>query len=506
VPINLPMVDEGRMPEILIKEVAGLIKRDKVQLSTAEIEYSNGLIENEIAPYLRNLRTVRRLINALDLTLPLFTQVHGLDVSLGDLIALETLRLAEPTVYELLPRFADLLLGQLLSMRKVREMRQQIGISVTDEDRHDPHAMRWKELLGHVPLERQPQFGILMERVFGNLIDVQRPVSELRISGRPRQVPRFPVNSSQYFTRYFRFAVPSYELRQSVVHDVVEHMADPEWLRTKFFVLATQRHFAELLRRLQDGGISISDEDLVSVFSVLSEILDGTPPIDQGELNAASINALFFIARRIGRKDDSRQRTALLHRCLESTKAVRLPFYFAYHLRLDAQKNGANGIVNTWVMGESDLAETIALALSNVHEAAHEGWLGNVPFPHKCVSDWASFEPQEARAWFLEWAKEQKNFVSFLNIMTATGYEAFHSPNVPGGLMSAIHELATYCSPEDFLKLVEAVDTKDLPEEDSKLVNYYHQSVRLLIERLSAQPQSKEKEEEMLQSDEPVSL
>ncbi len=72
--------------------------------------------------------------------------------------------------------------------------------------------------------------------------------------------------------------------------------------------------------------------------------------------------------------------------------------------------------------------------------------------------------------------------------------------------MSAIHELATYCSPEDFLKLVEAVDTKDLPEEDSKLVNYYHQSVRLLIERLSAQPQSKEKEEEMLQSDEPVSL
>jgi predicted KAP-like P-loop ATPase len=106
--------------------------------SESELDRFKSLYWNGVSKYAQNIRAVKRLVSSLTFSISLLRNGDSLEVNPTDIVAIETLRLFEGDIYEMLPRLKELLRKACIYNNERKQVQAEIERAVAivaDEER-----------------------------------------------------------------------------------------------------------------------------------------------------------------------------------------------------------------------------------------------------------------------------------------------------------------------------------------------------------------------------------
>src|SRR5207248_5713225 len=128
VPFTLPQVDPARVHKVLFSSLNALLDGLPTRVAFDQRRWGN-LFVGGLSGYFDTLRDVYRYTTTLDFHLSIFRRTGTMEVNQIDLLALEALRVFEPTLYHALPEHKRLLLDGpgRYGRRKKEEVERQLA-------------------------------------------------------------------------------------------------------------------------------------------------------------------------------------------------------------------------------------------------------------------------------------------------------------------------------------------------------------------------------------------
>lgn len=214
-----------------------------------------------ISPYLNTPRDLTRLSNAITVTWPAVAE----DVDIADYLAIETMRLFEPSLYGCVRKNKDRLCGTRSASKSQEDQQKEMS-----------------EYLVDVPQSRREQAKLALIRLFPRLESVGYSESSIQRWEADRLICTTP-----HFDTYFRMSLGDDTLSMKEINDIIGHAGDEEHVR---------RIFRTALGSVRKNGKS-------KVPMLLDELNVHAAGIEKGKFQPF-ITALFSIADEINRKED----------------------------------------------------------------------------------------------------------------------------------------------------------------------------------------------------------
>ncbi|MDW3204256.1 MAG: P-loop NTPase fold protein [Alphaproteobacteria bacterium] len=221
----------------------------------AHVQRIMNLFHDVVVPYLTTPRHVARFQNAISLSWP---AISG-EVSIADFIALETLRLYEPSTFQAIRTHKESLCGA--------RGRNDIG----NQDRDS----RFDPFLQSVAEERQETVRIALQRLFPRMEEM---LYENGFQAQWETERRVCIEA--HFDTYFRMSLSDETLSMTFINQLVERADDAEFIQTAFRDAARTRRrvgtsmVPVLLDELNAHALNIEREKVEPLISSLFEIHD----------------------------------------------------------------------------------------------------------------------------------------------------------------------------------------------------------------------------------------
>jgi predicted KAP-like P-loop ATPase len=214
-----------------------------------------------VSPYMNTPRDLTRLSNAITVSWP----AVATEVDVGDYLAIETLRLFEPSLYNF-----------------VRKNKERLCGAQSDSKSRDDQQKEMGEYLSLVPQDRQEQAKVALLRLFPRLENMGYSASSVQKWEADRLVCATP-----HFDTYFRMSLGDDTLSKSEIDDVIENAGDGEYVRGIF--------------RTALGSIRKNGKSNIPLL--LGELNTHAARIEEEKFQPL-ITALFSIADELHRKGD----------------------------------------------------------------------------------------------------------------------------------------------------------------------------------------------------------
>jgi predicted KAP-like P-loop ATPase len=253
VAFDLPSPELGELQDQLLSRITSLCG----VVPEPEVVETMNLFYEIVAPEIRTPRDVFRLINALSVTWP---AVAG-EVYVGDFVAIEALRLFQPSLYQAIRSNPDLLCGGARS-----------GGSLAPDASERLDAL----LLAGSPDKDRHRRGLM--RLFPKLESIWSNV--FHTVGRTEAKAR-RICVKTHFGTYFRFAIGDAVVSHEEVASIIESADDQEFIRTKLLqAVQTPRKngtraaliLDALIENADDIPISEATDFLSAVFNVVDDL------------------------------------------------------------------------------------------------------------------------------------------------------------------------------------------------------------------------------------------
>ena len=230
------------------------------------------LFHDIVAPYLTTPRHVARFQNAISVTWP---AIAG-EVSLADFIALESLRLYEPSLFQAIRA----------SKAKLCGLRDRHGGGNQNED------ARFEPFLHGVADDRQETVRIALQRLFPRMENMGYSDGI-----RARWDAERRVCIEAHFDTYFRMSLSDETLSMDAINELINRANDREFIQTTFRDAAGERRrtgrsmVPVLLDELDTHAPRVERDNVEPLMSALFEIHDEIDlEIDQGRGFMAMVN------------------------------------------------------------------------------------------------------------------------------------------------------------------------------------------------------------------------
>ena len=348
-----------------------------------------------VAPYLTTPRHVARFQNAISVTWPAIAN----EVNLADFIALETLRLYEPQVFNTIRSNKTQLCGLNDGYRQ-RDAR--------DEDRFAPY-------LKGVHEDRRDTIKTALQRLFPRLEEMGYGDGFRSAWNAERRVC-----TEAHFDTYFRLSLSDETLSISFVNDLIDRAADKQFIQTAFREAANKRRktgtslVPVLLDELNTHALRVAPAHVEPLLNALFEIhdeIDLEIDRDRGMMAIANTSLRFhWLIRRLTLDRFSLdQRTSIY---LKAIKTASLGWLvdFAATVRRQHEKNEDKPPPREedLLVNKSAVAQVENLALEKVRGAAALGSL----LEHKdliyLLYRWRDFADDDSDE-VIDWTTEQLN-------------------------------------------------------------------------------------------------
>lgn len=236
------------------------------------------LFYDVVAPYLATPRHVTRLINAISVTWPPMAN----NVSHADYLALETLRLYEPSLY--------------IAIRQHRDFVTSINRSGSRDDaRFDP-------FLAGVPKDRHERLQIALQRLFPAF-------EEITYSGfHESWESERRVCLAKHFDTYFKMSLSDDTLPGKEIRELLDRASDKEFIQERLLRAATQIRrngksmVPVVLDELTSQGRQVAKEKVSAFFSAIFEIadaIDRKEDEERGFATATTSLRIHWLIRRV---------------------------------------------------------------------------------------------------------------------------------------------------------------------------------------------------------------
>lgn len=255
---DLPLPTRDDLNRAMLSRVGVLCGEPK---TTDQLRRFMNIFHDAVSPYLNTPRDLTRLSNAITVSWPAVAE----EVNVGDYLAIETLRLFEPSLYNL-----------------VRKNKERLCGTHSDSKGQDDQQKDMEEYLSLAPQNRREHAKLALMRLFPRFENVRYSDNSIQKWEADRLVC-----ATQHFDTYFRMSLGDDTLSMSEINDVIGHAGDEEYVR---------RIFRTALGSIRKNGRS-------KVPLLLDELNTHAAKI-QNEKFQPLITALFSIADEMDRKVD----------------------------------------------------------------------------------------------------------------------------------------------------------------------------------------------------------
>ncbi len=403
-PLELPLPDRSSLRAMLFQ------KLDSILIDPANVfdkTYWGNVYWDGIDHFIRTPRDVVRLTNALAVT---YSAVAG-EVNPTDFVAIETIRVFCPNVYEVLRNNLDWFTGGVNSPASQRQPSQE-------QTFHE----QWMAQVSQADREAIRR---LLTRLFPRLESVwSNRYYDSYYSSEWRRMLR--VCSPTIAPIYFRLGVHGESISNQEVRAILALAKDSGAFSEALVSLSRQqltnhktkaRVFLERLEDFTERDIEL--EDIPSIISALFDVGDVLIEADSGPTGVFDFDIGFNISRitwRLLRRLPEHERYTLLERAVNQGHGLSV---IVSKVAVLGQQHGKYSNTpsppNEWIVNAEQLANLERLALSRIHESAEREELLKKKELLSIMHRWADWgSEEEVRQWVDATTQSDIGLVNFL--------------------------------------------------------------------------------------------
>ncbi|MBB6186666.1 P-loop NTPase fold protein [Rhodanobacter sp. MP7CTX1] len=378
-----------------------------------QVRFMN-LFYDVVVPYLTTPRHVTRLINAITVTWPPVAN----NVSHADYLALETLRLYEPSLYTSIRQHRDIVTSASRGGSR-------------DKARFDP-------FLAGMPKERLEGLQIALQRLFPAFEEVT--YSGFRESWELER----RVCVAKHFDTYFKMSLSDDTLPSKEIRELLDRSGDKEFIQERLLRAATQlRSKAKsmvpvVLDELTSHGRQIAKDKVPAFFSAIFEIADAIDREQDGERGFAMATTSLRIHWLIRRVTEDRftleEKSALYLAATERATLGWLVDFVSSAYADHYPRQGRELDLATALTTKEALPALIERALNALRQAAQDDSLLLQRDIMYCLYRWREFagdDGAEMKAWLTDRMRRDDVLVRLARALTSesrtTGLGGFGS-------------------------------------------------------------------------------
>ncbi|MDX1462201.1 MAG: P-loop NTPase fold protein [Marinirhabdus sp.] len=387
-----------------IYEICGVPKDDEI------VRFMN-IFYDVVAPYITSPRHVSRLKNAISVTWPAITG----EVDVSDFVALETLRLYEPVLFNSIKA----------NKNRVCGIRQEGDLAQNDERRFDI-------LLTGVQNEHHELAKIALQRLFPRLESMGYGGEWTSGWSAERRVC-----IETHFDTYFRLSLSDQTLPSRIIEELIVHADDSEFIKSTFRQAATveRRNGSSMvpvyLDELTTNAKKVPNDKVMPLLSALFEIHDEINLERDAEKGFMSVGNTTFryhwLIRRLTRDRFSIvDRTAVYLTALRNSSLGWLvDFTSSAASDYQERENRPQTREEDCLVLKDALPEITAHALAAIRSAADSGTLVFCKDLLFILYRWKEFSANdlsEVRAWTDRIISDPKLLVILVRAMTSDSW------------------------------------------------------------------------------------
>lgn len=440
-----------------ISEICGPPKDDQM------VRFMN-VFYDAVAPYITSPRHVSRFQNAISVTWP---AIAG-DVNLADFVALETLRLYEPSLFA-----------------SIKSSKHCVCGSRREGDRNGNDERRFGPILKGVPEDHCELAMTALQRLFPRLESMGYGSEWISEWGSERRVC-----VETHFDTYFRLSLSDEVLPAQRIDELIEKANDGNFIKTAF------REASKVERRTGQSMIPVYLDELTThgkridklkVEPLLSALFEIHDEIDQEEdagrgmsVKANTSLRFHWLIRGLTRDRFTLEERTEVY--LKATEGAELGWLVDFVSSARGDYQGREGRQPTrevdCLTTEAALPELTDRALVSIRSAAADGTLlGHLDLLY-ILHRWVGFmdnDPSEIRAWTDALLTDPKGLVALAQAMTGESWSMGMGDRVSRRSVTAqIREDTDIINTNAFREaLMEAQDKDEFGVEEKEIVRVF---------------------------------
>ena len=414
VPFELPPPEKESLRNLFFEELNWVMEGTPEGLFD-HIHWANVFWEG-LDCYFNTPRDVTRLINSMRVTYP---AVKG-EVNFVDYVAIETLRVFSPKIYDLIRHNPDRFAGV-----------NSEGLSNQNLEGLKSFHDLW---LDRTPPSEKDSLKKLLLRLFPRLHSVWAN-SHYGHDWLSAWRKKAQICSPEILPVYFHLAVPEGDISLEEMRSIIALLSNPKAFAAKLLELVKQKRLdgrsrlRGFLERFEDYlDKDISEENIGPIINSLFDVGDKLYCPEDKPIGIAGFgnDLLIFriihaLIRRVGQKD----RFDILKEAISSGQAISTMTYVLGLLGREHGRFGADKAdpEDQWTLSENDQLKLERMSLSKIRKAARDGVLVYVPKLSQVLYCWKDLATErEIRSWARKIIKNDKGLVVFVESFLSEGY------------------------------------------------------------------------------------
>lgn len=316
VPFDIPRIETTRIHSLLFNKIDKLLEQDRSAAKMFDSNRWGSIFYGSMNVYFDDLRSVYRYTSTLSFHLTLLKGVSAFEVNPVDLMAIECLRVFEPDVYKEIAR-AKKIFTKNGSDRYGRSKDSTVtSINVIlDKASPDKRESVKKMVKQLFPTIDWALGGIQYEGGYASAW-----LREMRIC--------HPSN----FDKYFQFSIPSGELSNSDLQEMLSLTDDSD--RFSAFILSLKER--DILKNALSQFESFTGEiPIENGYSYIKGVLDISDHIDNESIGftifSSNTHTIRLVVQFLRRIDDLKERGKLLLECFKASDGLSVIEYILQH-------------------------------------------------------------------------------------------------------------------------------------------------------------------------------
>ncbi len=377
-----------------------------------------------LANYFTNLRNVYRFLGSFGFHISQMRTGSVFELNLLDLMALESLRLFEPALYEAIPSNRTLLLGERLSrLLSRREETQQLRISNLDR------------LLAHVTEDCRAGARCILEHLFPRAFGVEFPDDDSLARD-------LRVGSASVFDRYFTLTLSSDDISEADLSALRNGIKDITQFTGICVGLSQNGKLENAFKRLDAYRDLLPTTVFPEAITSLANVADAFANEERFAFADLGFDTLTYAWRLVyfglKRVDDKGRRFELLQQGITGSECVRLAVKI-----VSSQERIGDRQEHDFLISREHCEELKSTALERLRTASKDGRLRSMPGLVVLLwrwHDWGGSE--EVRDWiaahvknaadalwilrtFLQIVRQEAATVTFFRYLNLKNFEMF---------------------------------------------------------------------------------
>ncbi|EHY8549374.1 TPA: P-loop NTPase fold protein [Vibrio parahaemolyticus] len=305
VPFDIPKIEKTKLHNLLFNKLDRILEQDKTISQMFDSRRWGNLFHGALHSYFDNLRSVYRYTSTLSFHFALLKGRSAFEVNPVDLIAIECLRVFEPDVYREISRAKDI-------------------FTKNGEGRYEREATSSliEDIVSKSTDKSRKQVRVIIEQLF--------PTIEWAFGGTTYSggftdswLQEMRICHPSNFDKYFQFSIPTGELSNSDLQEMLSLTNDSENFCSFIMSLESRGILKNALAQFESFTDKVPLTNGLSYIKALLDIADGVESESTGfTMLSANLHVIRLVVWFLKRIESIEERGQLLIKCFELSKGL----------------------------------------------------------------------------------------------------------------------------------------------------------------------------------------